>query len=59
MMGDTRNPVNERDRPKRAGATRDPEFDIPDPEQVDRDIEQAEQVYRNQGHEKEKDKPAA
>ena len=57
MMGDTRVPINERDRPKRAGTTRDPEFEVPDPEQVDRDIEQAEQLYRKQG--KEKDKPAA
>ena len=39
MMGDTRVPINERDRPKRAGTTRDPEFEIPDPKQVDRDIE--------------------
>lgn len=25
---------------------RDPEFEMPDPEQVDRDIEQAEKTYR-------------
>ena len=56
MMGDTRNPQDERDRPNRAGATRDPEFEIPDPEQVDRDIEQAERLYREQEQEK---KPAA
>ena len=27
------------------GDTRDPEFEMPDPEQVDRDIEQAERIF--------------
>jgi len=28
--------------------TRDPEFEIPDPEQIERDIEEAEELYRKQ-----------
>jgi hypothetical protein len=58
MMGDTRNPQEEADRRKRAEATRDPEFEMPDPEQVDRDIEQAERLYREKELERNK-KPAA
>ena len=30
---------------RQADETRDPEFEIPDPEQVDRDIEQAERIF--------------
>jgi hypothetical protein len=56
MMGDTRNPQNDRERQKRAESTRDPEFEMPDPEQVDRDIEQAERLNRDRQQEK---KPAA
>ena len=34
-------------------STRDPEFEMPDPEQVDRDIEQAERIFgRNRAAEK-------
>jgi hypothetical protein len=57
MMGDTRNPHEEEDRRKRAESTHDPEFEMPDPEQVDRDREQAERQYRSRA-EKGK-KPAA
>ena len=61
MMGDTRNPqdqeLDEEERRKRAESTHDPEFEIPDPEQVQRDREQAERLYGNQ--EKEDKKPAA
>lgn len=28
--------------------TRDPELEIPDPEQVDKDIEEAEKIYRKE-----------
>jgi len=28
--------------------TRDPEFEIPDPEQIEKDIEEAEELYRKQ-----------
>jgi len=55
MMGDTRNTVSDEERRKRAESTHDPEFEMPDPEQVDRDIEQAERMYR----EDQKKKPAA
>lgn len=58
MMGDTRNPENlsEEERRKRAESTHDPEFEMPDAEQVDRDREQAERLY----HDNEKRrKPAA
>jgi hypothetical protein len=34
--------------PKPKNSTRDPEFDIPDPEQIERDIEEAEELYRRQ-----------
>ena len=47
MMGDTRNPQEEEDRRKRAESTHDPEFEMPDPEQVDRDREQAERQFRS------------
>lgn len=30
---------------RQADETRDPEFEIPDPEQVERDIEQAERIF--------------
>ena len=33
---------------RRSDNTRDPEFEIPDPEQVERDIEQAEKTYGSQ-----------
>jgi len=55
MMGDTRNTLSDEERRKRAESTHDPEFEMPDPEQVDRDIEQAERMYR----EDQKKKPAA
>lgn len=56
MMGDVRhnNPSDE-ERRKRAESTRDPEFEMPDPEQVERDREQAERMYR----EEQRRKPAA
>ena len=54
MMGDTRNP-QEDERRQHAESTRDPEFEIPDPEQVERDREQAERLYGEQV----KKKPAA
>ena len=57
MMGDTRNPLDEQERRKRAESTHDPEFEMPDPEQVERDREQAERLYREQ--ESKKRKPAA
>ncbi|MGH9522777.1 MAG: hypothetical protein ACRD3E_09625 [Terriglobales bacterium] len=56
MMGDTRNPQDEQERRKRAESTHDPEFEMPDPEQVDRDREQAERLY---GRDEKKKKPAA
>jgi hypothetical protein len=34
---------------------RDPEFEVPDPEQVEEDREEAERIYNDQG----KNKPAA
>ncbi len=58
MMGDTRNPkepLPERTR-RPDDSTRDPEFEMPDPELVDRDIERAERLYREQ---EKKRKPAA
>ena len=55
MMGDTRNPQDEQERRKRAESTHDPEFEMPDPEQVERDREQAERLYRDE----QKRKPAA
>ena len=30
---------------RQEGSTRDPEFELPDPEQVDREIEQAERIF--------------
>lgn len=39
--------------------TRDPEFEIPDPEQVDRDIEQAERIFGQKKPEPKKDDRAA
>ena len=58
MMGDTRNPqdLDERERRKRAESTHDPEHEMPDPEQVDRDREQAERLYGDRDKNK---KPAA
>ncbi len=62
MMGDTLNPgddrnekKNLRERPDPHDSTHDPEFEMPDPEQVERDIQKAERLYRDQ----EKKKPAA
>lgn len=38
--------TSERDaRTRQMAETHDPEFEMPDPKQVDRDIEQAERVY--------------
>ena len=56
MMGDTRNSQSDEERRKRAESTHDPEFEMPDPEQVDRDREQAERQYREDEKRK---KPAA
>jgi hypothetical protein len=39
--------------------THDPEFEIPDPEQVDRDIEQAERIFGQKKDEPKKDDRAA
>ena len=55
MMGDTRSSMTDEERRRRAESTHDPEFEMPDPEQVERDIEQAERLYREQ----DKNKPAA
>ena len=45
---------------RQADETRDPEFEIPDPEQVDRDIEQAERIFgQKKKDEPEKDDRAA
>ena len=59
MMGDTRNPQKDRDRQKRAGATLDPEHEVPDPEQIERDIEKAERLYRDREEQENNKKPAA
>ena len=42
-----------------ADETHDPEFEIPDPEQVDRDIEQAERIFGQKKDEPKKDDRAA
>jgi hypothetical protein len=42
-----------------ADETRDPEFEIPDPEQVDRDIEQAERIFGQKKDAPKKDDRAA
>ena len=42
-----------------ANETRDPEFEIPDPEQVDRDIEQAERIFGQKKDAPKKDDRAA
>ena len=62
MMGQTRDPdevrnaaEQEKRRQNPHDSTHDPEFEMPDPEQVKRDIEQAERLYG----EDEKKKPAA
>jgi hypothetical protein len=34
--------------PSQTNNTRDPEFEIPDPEQVESDIEEAERLYQEQ-----------
>jgi len=34
--------------PRRSAETHDPEFEIPDPEQVEQDIEEAEKTYGRQ-----------
>ncbi len=44
---------------RQADETRDPEFEIPDPEQVDRDIEQAERIFGQKKQEPKKDDRAA
>ena len=59
MMGDTRHPQDQDDAARRKrSSTHDPEFELPDPEQVDRDVEQAERLYREEQLKK-KDTPAA
>jgi hypothetical protein len=45
--------------PREADATHDPEFEIPDPEQVERDIEQAERIFGQKKDEPKKDDRAA
>jgi len=51
-MADDRNPKSNQGDSKtseeqlRRELRRDPEFEMPDPEQVERDIEQAEKTYR-------------
>lgn len=49
----TKNPLNRAP----IDETRDPEFEMPDSERVERDIEKAEETYND--HEREKKKPAA
>jgi len=49
-MADNRQPDNNREG-------YDPEFEIPDPEQVEKDRKEAEKIYGNQ--EKDKKNPAA
>ena len=44
---------------RQADETHDPEFEIPDPEQVDRDIEQAERIFGEKKQEPKKDDRAA
>ena len=34
--------------PMEIDTTLDPEFEVPDPEQIERDIEEAEELYRKQ-----------
>jgi hypothetical protein len=41
-----REPKPEQDKDIREQLRRDPEFEMPDPDQVKKDIEQAEKVYR-------------
>ena len=48
-MSDPKNKVEPiRRDPAQVNNTRDPEFEIPDPEQVEADIEEAERLYREQ-----------
>jgi hypothetical protein len=53
---DPKNPKNKvqpiRRDPRQTNSTRDPEFEIPDPEQIERDIEEAEELYRKQERKK-------
>lgn len=44
---------------RQADETRDPEFEIPDPEQVDHDIEQAERIFGRNKDAPRKDDTAA
>ena len=44
---------------RQADETRDPEYEIPDPEQVDRDIEQAERIFGQKKDAPRKDDTAA
>ena len=44
---------------RQADETHDPEFEIPDPEQVDREIEQAERIFGQKKDEPKKDDRAA
>jgi hypothetical protein len=37
----------------------DPEFEVPDPDQVDEDIEESEELYGEEDEDKKKKKPAA
>jgi hypothetical protein len=48
-MADPKNKVEPIHRdPSQANSTHDPEFEIPDPEQVEEDMEEAERLYREQ-----------
>jgi len=44
---------------RQADETHDPEFEIPDPEQVERDIEQAERIFGRKEQDPNKDDRAA
>jgi hypothetical protein len=49
MANDPKKKVDSiRREPKQTNSTRDPEFEVPDPEQLERDIEEAEELYRKQ-----------
>lgn len=51
---ESRNPTDgaSKNRPNRPEDTHDPEFEIPDTEQVERDREQAEKEYREPANKK-------
>ncbi len=51
--------ASQSDQSRQADETRDPEFEIPDSEQVEREIEQAERIFGNKKDEPKKGDKAA